>query len=137
VSVAASAEELRSQHELRALLPEENMLPVSRLPSGVYGFTVPWAITDVNALSKEEGGTVVLEIHKLDSGLRAVGFLSRDDVVDLRDPSRTHALELTLSMFPTPTRPCAVSIPLSTVQYLRHRETEGIDVIDMMVKHNQ
>jgi hypothetical protein len=134
---AVSIEELREQRGLRSLLPLENEMPLARLPSGIYGFSTPWSLTSLSHLSRTSGGTGVLEIHKLESGLHFVGFVSSEDLIGLRDPSRDYELELIMAMSPILMKTHLISLPVTAVREADDRHVENTYVIDLIVGPNR
>jgi len=144
---APSVEALRRATGVRALRPLENDLRLSRLPDGVFGYTVPWMIntdpsgvvggTGVDKISLEQRslGTLVMEIQKLKSDLAyEVGCVSDSDVTRLQDPSRQTDLQITLFFKPYHEFTHVVAIPLSRVQKSDNREVEDEYVDDQTIR---
>ena len=88
-------ENMRRAHRVTPVAGLEVGAPVARLPPGVYGFTVPWAIDDLRAtgewglgLDSSPGGTAQLEVHKLtDGAITLVVYASEEIAFRLRDRS--------------------------------------------------
>jgi len=139
----ASLETLRERSGLRPMLREENDLPLGELPNGIYGFTTAWSIEpyasgdasrsdyDAVPLATETGGTAVVELHKRSDGQTAlVGYVTPDELVALRNPSRRSRLDVVLRLAPDGSR-TAVSIPLALLGRARNRQIEGAYVLDL------
>lgn len=141
----ASLDTLREQSRVRAMLSEEDDLPLSELPDGIYGFATPWSLEPpVNLaadtydrdirLSTDTGGTAVAELHKrADGELALVGYMTSDELVALRNPSRHERLHVVLRLAPDATR-TAVSIPLGLLASARDRHVGGFYVLDVGLK---
>jgi hypothetical protein len=134
-----SLQTIRNQAGVRPMLSEENDLPLGELPAGIYGFAVPWAVgpgfsPEHQTLSSTGGGTAAAELHKrADGALALAGYLTADEVVALRNPSRQTRLDVVLRLEPDPTR-MAVSIPLGLVAGARDRQVEHSYVLDLRLK---
>ena len=143
---AESIEALRTMNAVRPLQPLEDDQFISSLPSGVYGFTVPWIIntnssgivggTGINklGLNRSSRGTAVMEIHKLYSGdIYVVGYLSESDLALLQNSSRTSDAKATLFFSPYHEFSVAVAIPLSHIKTSRNRRIENFYANDISV----
>jgi hypothetical protein len=127
------------------MLGEENELPLSQLPDGIYGFATPWSIEprlrrtdgsyyDDLTLSSNAGGTVVAELHKrADGELALVGYMTPDELVALRNPARRERLDVVLRLTPDATR-TAVSVPLGLLANVRDRHLADSYVLDLGLK---
>ena len=139
----ASVEAIRKQGGVRPMLTEENELPLGELPAGIYGFTVPWAIEpyrttrssyDHLTVSSKGGGTAVVELHKqAGGGIALVGYLTANELVALRNPSRHTRLNVVLRLEPDTTR-TAVSIPLGLITSARDRHLDSSYILDLGLK---
>lgn len=138
----ASRDALRDRSGVRPMLGEEDELPLSELPDGIYGFATPWSIEpwlsgasgayycDLT-LSADAGGTAAAELHKrADGELALVGYMTPDELVALRNPSRQERLDVVLRLAPDATR-TAVSIPLGLLASARDRHPGGSYVLDL------
>ena len=121
-------EALRKQHKVRRLEERENGLPISALPKGVYGFDIPWANPSRDrTLSRDSGGTAVLEVHKLRNGsVMLVGFVSKEDA------SKLAGSTVEVQLFPSPWEGATrlVAIPVQRITEFSHR-SEFRDVLDL------
>ena len=142
----ASLEELRRKNGVRELQALENDLNLSRLPNGVYGYTVPWIIdsdptgvvgaTGVSriALLRRSGGTAVMEVHKSSQGMvYIIGFVSQDQLVRLQDPSRKSPLDITLFFSPYQSFDEVVALPVEQIVSSSNRSVESQYVNDIVV----
>jgi hypothetical protein len=129
---------------VRRLHAEEEGLPLSELPFGVFGFTVPWVLevsparpvvrADEMTLHPSPGGTGVLEVHRLENGTAAaVGFVSPDEAVKLGNPSRTDPIDLTIYLTPSQMKPIPVAIPTEQLIVTRHRSVGYTYVLDARI----
>ena len=144
VAVASDIAELRRTRNLRGLEKLENGLAPHRLPNGVYGFTVPWAITGEPGhiaqftsslgLQRSAGGTVVMEVHKLsEDDLWVVGYVSDDARLNLQGPP---AQDRELMFFPRAWGNFTnlVAIPVSRIIGASMRDVEDAYVLDLRVR---
>jgi len=95
-----SYSDLRQKNGVRELHHIENELNITRLPNGVYGFTIPMGIGSrggVGTLSRSAGGTACMEIHKNQNGdLFVSGFVSEDAFIQLQDTAGNSKVEIIL-----------------------------------------
>lgn len=143
---AGSLEELRKKNGVRELRPLENDLNLSRLPNGIYGFTVPWIInTDSTgvvggtglsriSLHRTGGGTAVMEMHKSEQGqVYIIGFVTQDQLIRMQDPSRRASLGITLFFHPYQNFDELVAVPYERIISSDNRSVEGYYVNDIDV----
>jgi len=129
---------MRTVTGVRSLRKLESDLELSRLPEGVYGFTVPWQVgPDANHLGLQQSphGTVVAEIHKSTNGESyVVGYISESDLVRLQDPSRRTATEITMFFSPYREFSLPVAIPFSRIEKSNHRSIGNQYVNDLSIQ---
>jgi hypothetical protein len=134
---AESIDELRQKNGVRQLLPLENDLRLSRLPNGVYGYTVPWQIEQLKSddkVSRECGGTSVVEVHKSVEGhIFLLGFVSQTDLIALQDPSRKTQTDIIVFFSKYSEFDKLVAIPVERIVFLDHRDIESIHVCEVTV----
>ena len=100
---AKTVEELRQQTGVRQLEQLESGLELSKLPNGRYGFIKPWDIGDDRlSLNRFSFGPWLVEIHKStpEGRVYVIGYLSRESLVRLRDPTRNDPIQIMLFVYP-------------------------------------
>jgi hypothetical protein len=140
--VADDIAAVRNLSGLRSLRPEENELPLSELPGGVYGFTIPWGVERiVEAISRDGDldlresarGTIVAEIHKRPSASLAIaGYISDREQILIREDATREPVRVVLYLEDQSARR-AISIPTRIIQFVREREIDGSAVLDLDV----
>jgi hypothetical protein len=107
-------EPLRAAHQVRIVTPDEEGVPVNRLPGGVYGFTYSPGLPNAPLFAVRRFRSY--EIHKLASGeTYVVGFADLDTARQLE----TAGTEITIQVQPEPS---AAANELVTVPYARIRQ---------------
>ncbi len=134
---------LREEHRVRELDPFENDLPITQLPNGVYGYTVPWILnTDPTGvvggtgvsrinLNRSSFGTLVMEVHKTSDGtIYIVGFVTPDIETQLAESPEGTELEFTLLFAAHEDYNRPVAIPVESILYSDNRHIDlGRDFI--------
>ena len=103
---------LRDRLNLRLVTPEENGMPVDRLPEGVYGFTTSPSSDELPLFNKPIFRCT--EIHKPVGGpVHFIGYLTKKDA----DAFHAGAEPITVDLYPDPYEDATelVSIPDSRV----------------------
>jgi len=147
IVTAPSVEQLRAKNGVRELLPLENGIGLTRLPNGVYGFTVPWIInsdpsgvvggtgSDRISLDRTSGGTGVMEVQKSGQGeVYIVGYVSQERLVRMQDPSNTKDESVPLFFAPYNEFKEPVAVPLRRVVSSNNRTVESIYVNDIVFR---
>jgi hypothetical protein len=94
---ASQVEDLRSQHQVRALKPEEEGSAAAALPPGVYGFTYSPGQPEVPLFSKNNYHS--FEVHKTaDRTEYLLGFVTTSEASDVAAMREGAAIRL----FPAP-----------------------------------
>ena len=79
---ASPVDDLRSQHQVRALKPEEEGSAAAALPPGVYGFTYAPGQPEVPLFSKNNYHS--FEVHKTADGTEyLLGFVTPSEAADV------------------------------------------------------
>ena len=135
---ADSVEQIRAITSVRPLRPMENDLGISRLPVGVFGFTVPWTLgrgIDGLSLHQNRGGTVVMEIHKAADGVvYVVCYVAEADLVRMQDPSRLNDSDLPVFFEPYREFAHVVAVPVSRIVKSNERSVDDHYLNDVTVR---
>jgi len=111
-AASAGILELRRQHQVRVLRPEEDGSSVEALPAGVYGFAYAPGHDPLPLFGKESYHS--FEVHKAADGTAyLLGFVTTAETADL-DAAKEGA---TVRLFPAPwgSSQTLVSVPYSKI----------------------
>ena len=100
-----SRQEIREKNAVRELRSLEGDAQLSKLPNGVYGYSVPWALGADSApkpsqtghirLTKASFGTSVMEVHKASQGQAFVLlYVTESDLTRLESPMQEGVLRV-------------------------------------------
>ncbi len=96
-SAADAIEQLRCDHQVRELRPDEEGSAIARLPNGTYGFSYAPGQSEVPVFSKKNYHC--FEIHKAVDGIGyVIGFVTAEQASDLAARKEGAAIVL----FPNP-----------------------------------
>ncbi len=107
-----SVDALRVRHQVRLLTPEQEGLPIGRLPAGVYGFATAPGMDAVPLFGKRAYHN--FEVHKAADGIEyLIGFVTPEEAISLALGKEGTAIR----MFPDPWQGAQqlVSVPLSQI----------------------
>lgn len=134
--------EMRLEHNVRPLVPEESGYPLSNMPRGTYGF-----LSYLDAGSQADYRTIRrirdnfhFELHKRQDGIiYLVIYVSTETRSTLLNESRDDSIAITAYTASTNSAPQIMAIPLASVRILSNRVAEmygGIRVasVEMLIE---
>lgn len=146
IITAETVERLRELTGVHPLGERDSGRPLSRLPNGVYGYTVPWMInTDGSGvvggtgvekitLHPGSGGTGVMEIHKAGSGgIYVVGYTDQPRIAQMVAPGDATKVEIELFFAPFEEFDTPLAIPVERIMSSTNRSVSHEYVNDMEI----
>ena len=144
---ARSLEELRFINRVDQIAEIHTGRSLAEFPNGVYGYTVPWAVTiyargtgaqlqmDSMSLRRHPSGTFQLEIHKAENGqLFVVGFSSFEQINRLLNINQDAKLGFILFASYNQEHNIPVAISAVHIQVADSRSlSDGAYVVDMVL----
>jgi len=113
----ADQERLRSEHEVRLVVPDEEGNGVNTLPGGVYGYTYSPALPNAPLFAARRYRCY--ETHKLASGeIYIVGFATIEDAARIA----SSAENVTIRLQPQPEDGAATLVKIAYTRIRHHRQ---------------
>jgi len=128
---------IRKKNEVRELRPLEVGKELQNLPNGIFGFTVPWGLEEINgiSLSQKMGGTAKAEVHKTVAGeIKIIGYVNESTLIRLEDPSRTIPIETEVFVKSYAEYSHPIAISKENILQCKHRGIEKAELWDMKIK---